>query len=63
MSTDELNTGLRKLALSVQEAHTGTGKAADAFKLMGISVNDAHGKTKPMDTLLLDIATKFASYR
>lgn len=63
VSNEELNTGFRKLAASIQEAHAGSGKAADAFKLLGVNVNDAQGHTKAMDALLLEVAEKFAGFR
>lgn len=57
-----LDTGLTRLARSMQGAASGTGAAADAFRAMGISVKDNEGNLRPLREVLLDVADKFKSY-
>lgn len=54
--------GLKKLAKTADEAAGGGKEQAEAFKRIGVSVKDANGQIKPLDTLLGDIAERFASY-
>lgn len=42
------------------QAQIGSGEAADAFKALGVSVVDAAGNLKPVETLVLDIADGFS---
>lgn len=66
-SAEKLGAGLKKLAVNMSAA-TAVGDdlseeakgAAAAFKAMGLSVDDLQ---KPIDSVLLSIADKFASYK
>lgn len=51
-----------KLNKSLAEAAAGNAQAAEAFKVLGINVKDATGATKSADTVLAEIADKFAGY-
>jgi TP901 family phage tail tape measure protein len=61
VSADALMTSMQRLARSMESAQHGTGPAADAFKRLGISVNDATGHLRPMQDVLLGLAERFAS--
>lgn len=57
---DSLATGLKKLSVNMNEtAATGTGKAAEAFEAMGISVKDVSGNLKSNEAVMGEIADKF----
>ena len=58
-----LQGGLSKLAKNAAEAAGGSKQQAAAFQAIGVSVKDAAGNLKPMDTLLAEVSAKFASYR
>lgn len=51
-----------KLTKRLQAARTGTGDAADAFRAMGIDVEDGEGKLKSIDTILREVGVKFKGY-
>lgn len=57
---DELDTSLIKFNKSISDAAGGLPAPAAAFSLLGIKVNDANGKLKSSDQLLLEVAGKFA---
>ena len=59
-SIDSLATGMNQLNRAISEAADGTGKQAEAFKRLGISVTDADGKLKSADQVLEEIAVAFA---
>jgi len=59
---EALGTGLRKLSQGMADAAGGGKEAQEVFKTIGVSVNDASGKLRGADAVLLDIANKFASY-
>lgn len=63
VSTESLQGGLAKLARNAADAAGGSKQQAAAFQAIGVSVKDAAGNLKPMDSLLAEVATKFASYR
>ena len=47
------------LANNINLASTGTGKAAEAFKKLGVSATNSDGSLRASDQVLLDIADKF----
>lgn len=62
LSNEGLNTGLKQLSRSMEEAANDSGDAAKWFQAMGISVTDAKGTMIPLDEMLKKIADKFASW-
>lgn len=58
----ELSTGLKLLSRNMEDASQGTGDAGKYLTAMGLSVKDATGNLKPLDTMLREIAEKFASW-
>src|SRR5262245_46592790 len=58
-----LTTGLRKFNKQAVDAANGSKSAADAFGIIGIKVQDASGKLKPTEELLLEVADKFSQYK
>src|SRR5262245_6664057 len=59
VSTEQLSTGLGKLAKNMADTAAGTGDAAKTFDALGISVKNADGSLRPVDDVLADIADKF----
>ena len=59
---ESLKTGLKGLSANLTEARAGLGEGADLFQALGISVEDAAGNLKSSDTILLEIADRFASF-
>ncbi|GAB2913683.1 phage tail tape measure protein [Paralcaligenes ginsengisoli] len=60
---EQLGVALTRLTKNMSDAAMGTGDAVKGFAAMGISVNDASGKLKNSDTILGEVADKFASYK
>jgi hypothetical protein len=58
---DALQVSLVKLARNAADVANGTGEAKDAFAELGVSVLGLDGKLKGSDTLLRELAGKFAS--
>lgn len=65
VSLESLGKSIVKLSRNMSEVAGGntTGAAAQAFKALGISVTDASGHVKSSDTILSEVADKFAKYR
>lgn len=59
LEIDSLATGLKRLAVTTYAAHNGSKQARETFKHLGIAFNDAHGKIRPIDALLGDLADRF----
>ncbi|MGH7260626.1 MAG: phage tail tape measure protein, partial [Nitrospiraceae bacterium] len=59
LSAEQLTQGLKFLAKNAVEAASGGSDAVVAFGDVGVSVKDAHGKIKPVEELLLDVADAF----
>jgi len=59
-SIEGVAIGLRFLGRSMVNAADGVKTSADAFADLGISVNDANGKLRPMQDVMLDVADRFA---
>lgn len=51
-----------KLNKSIAEAAKGNNEQADAFKVLGINVQDASGKLKTADVVMAEMADKFAKF-
>lgn len=60
VSSDQLTDGLTKLAKAAGDTAAGTGEARGAFEALGISIKNSGGQVKGTETLLLEIADKFA---
>jgi hypothetical protein len=57
---EEVGKAMVKLGKNLAEvAETGTGKAAEALRYLGISAVDAAGKLKTPDQVMLELADKF----
>lgn len=59
VSMEELGKGLKKLSVNMLDTQAGTGDAKDAFKALGISVEDSRGKLKSSEDVMLEIARRF----
>jgi hypothetical protein len=59
---DTLKTGLKGLSANLTEARSGLGEGAALFQALGISVEGTAGNLKSSDTILLEIADRFASF-
>jgi hypothetical protein len=63
IGVDTLDTGMARLARSMQDAAKGgVTPGAEAFKALGLSATDADGKMRPMRDVFLEVAEKFSSY-
>lgn len=62
VSSAELSTTLLRFNKNIAAAANGSKAQAQAFKDIGISVNDASGGLKSADKLLLEVSDKFAGY-
>jgi hypothetical protein len=60
LDTETLGKALGRLDRNAAEAAGGTGKAASAFKRLGISLTDPEGKLRSTSDLILDVAEKFS---
>lgn len=61
VSLGQLQVGLKKLSQSMVAAASDTdGKAAEAFKSLGVSVTDASGQMRDTDAVFADLAGGFA---
>lgn len=61
-STDAVTTGVQKLSSNLMDAARGQGAAKDAFAALGISVKGANGQIKDNDTIMREVADKFAGF-
>lgn len=60
VSNEQLTGGLAKLAKTMQDAASNkTGEAANAFRALGISVTDAAGNLRPLNTVLDEVSARF----
>ena len=55
-SIEALEGVLRRGALSIREATSGQGEAADAFRALGVRVTDATGRIRSQEAILRDVA-------
>lgn len=64
VSFEQLSKGVAKLSKTMVEAAAKpTSEAANAFRALGISVKDSSGNLKSSDTVLGDVADKFAGLK
>lgn len=63
VASESLTTGIERFAKTAEEAAAGSQKQAEAFAAIGVSVLAANGQIKPLNDLLNEVATKFASYK
>lgn len=64
VSIEALATGIKKLSVNMNEAAVSTsGKAAEAFKALGVSVKDSGGALRASESVLADIADQFAGMK
>jgi lambda family phage tail tape measure protein len=59
LGVDALSVKVKKLAVNIGEATAGNGKAASAFKTLGISLRDSSGDTIKADAAIFAIADRF----
>lgn len=59
VSTDQLSTALKFLSKSVDTTSGSTSKGGQAMSEYGIATSDAHGKTLPLNDILLNVADAF----
>lgn len=62
VTTQDFASSMAKLAKSMNEATSGTGDQAEAFKALGISLKDSQGNLRGTDEVLIDIAERFSGY-
>ncbi|WP_420337821.1 hypothetical protein [Roseibium sp.] len=60
VSFDGLQTALRRLSVSMEDARAGTGEAHAAFDRLGVSVTQADGTLKSSSQVLRELAAAFA---
>ncbi|MCQ9615943.1 phage tail tape measure protein [Paenalcaligenes niemegkensis] len=60
LSQGELERVLRRSTEAINHAVNGTGKQAEALRVLGISAHDAEGNLKTADTMLRDLTDKFS---
>jgi len=64
VSIEALSTGIKKLSVNMNEAAVATnGKAAEAFKVLGVSVRDASGSLRSSEAVMGDIAEQFSGMK
>lgn len=56
LNQKELETGLRRLTKTADDAGRGLSTAVDAFDALGVNVRDNEGNLKSVDVLLADVA-------
>lgn len=54
LTQDELDRGFRQFSETVSDAAAGLERPERLFKLLGISIKDAEGKTRPLNDLFLE---------
>lgn len=59
---DSLTTSTRKFNEELAKAAQGDKAATALFKGLGVSVTDANGKVRDLESVLLDVADRFATY-
>ena len=60
VSQETIDKGLRRLAQSMREADQGVATYSDSFNALGITVRDSEGNLKSSETVLGEIADRFA---
>lgn len=59
VSSDQLDTALKRLARTASDARNGLSTAERAFATVGVSVTDSNGNLKSLDVLLAEVANGF----
>ena len=62
VSQDQLGTAFVRLSRNISDANQGIGEAQKGFDALGISVKNADGTLKSADTVLGEVAGKFATF-
>ena len=62
VEAEALSTGFKFLSRNMEEVGQGTGKALKYFQMMGISVKDSVGNLRPLNDVMRDVASRFASW-
>jgi len=60
VSLEAIGQGLKKLSTNMLDTAAGTGEAKEAFRALGVDVKNADGSLKSSDTVLGEIADRFA---
>src|SRR5262245_47735450 len=63
VSTEDLGTGLKKLAVNMSEAAQGSKEQVEVFRALGISVKDAAGNLRSTDDVLRDVSDRFSRFK
>jgi len=61
VDSEALQTSLVKLSKNMAAAAAGSGAQSAAFAQLGITTQDANGKLRGVDSVLLDVAERFAA--
>ena len=56
MESTQLDKAVQKLAVNMADVAKGTGEAKDIFSKYGIKATDLHGKLRPVEDVMLDVA-------
>lgn len=59
VASQELQQGLKGLAVKMAEAANGNVDAQSAFKQLGVEIKDTSGRMRPINDVLLDVAERF----
>ena len=62
VSMEDLATGLRKLAVNMADAASGSKEQQGVFRALGIEYKTASGRLRSTEEVLGDVADKFASF-
>ncbi|MCK7495182.1 MAG: hypothetical protein MZW92_31875 [Comamonadaceae bacterium] len=64
MSNEQLTAGLSRLAKAMQDAAANpSSQTAQAFRALGVSVTDAAGNLRPLNTVLEEVSQRFEETR
>lgn len=62
MEIDKLQVGIKSLTTSIGQATDGTGKGAEAFRQLGVSIRDAQGDLKSQEAIFEDTVKALQAY-
>lgn len=62
MEIDKLQVGIKSLTTSIGQAADGTGKGAEAFRQLGVSIRDAQGELKSQEAIFEDTVRALQAY-
>lgn len=60
---DQLQVGIKKLAVNLIDANNSSSASAQHFRSLGISVKDSNGHLKATDAVLLEVSDKFSKMK